>query len=268
MESEGLKQFLKSVGNSVFLLNTICVGLDGVANRVVTKSDDLTISWNPRDPKATALSARAHAIKSSLVFVEESLLNYISFLGNCANQSSSIQSACAADGAAEKITKLSKQVRNILPSYWEPMVVLLIRWRNKIVHDSSTDLSSHYRTVLINHEAEIRENHAAISISETLDNFDSGRITLKDFSTLIAITIRFIRHIDDKLTPTISDVESFAAIINERELGVIYKNILGVNGKDNQERKFYKFINNSFPSISQAEKEFLFTNRFKVKERI
>ncbi|EKG5015403.1 hypothetical protein O3Q57_000401 [Salmonella enterica] len=267
MESEGLKQFLKSVGNSVFLLNTICVGLDGVANSVVTKSDELTISWNPRDPKATALSARAHAIKSSLVFVEESLLNYISFLGNCANQSSSIQTACAADGAAEKITKLSKQVHNILP-YWEPMVVLLIRWRNKIVHDSNTDLSAYYRKVLINHEADIRENHAAISISETLNNFDSGRITLKDFSTQIAITIRFIRHIDDELTPTISGIESFAAIINEKELEVIYKNILGVNGKDNQERKFYKFINNNFPSISQADKEFLFINRFKVKERI
>ncbi|ENQ8650555.1 hypothetical protein ACEQ8A_004244 [Vibrio fluvialis] len=267
MESEGLKQFLKSVGNSVFLLNTICVGLDGVANGVVTKSDDLTISWNPRDPRSTALSARAHAIKSSLVFVEESLLNYISFLGNCASQSSSIQSACAVDGAADKITKLSKHVRGILP-YWEPMVVLLIRWRNKIVHDSNTDLSTYYRSVLIKYEAEIRENHAAISIRETLDNFDSGRITLKDFSTLIAITIRFIRHVDDKLIPTISDIESFAAIINEKELGVIYKNILGVNGKDNQERKFYKFIEISFPSISQAEKEFLFENRFKVKERI
>ncbi|AZZ98459.1 hypothetical protein [Pseudoalteromonas sp. R3] len=267
MESEGLKQFLKSVGNSVFLLNTICVGLDGVASGAIKKSDDLTISWDPRDPKATALSARAHAIKSSLVFVEEALLNYISFLGNCASQSASIQSVSNADGAAEKVTKLSKQINGALP-YWEPMVVLLVRWRNKIVHDSSTDLSSHYRSILIKHEATIRENHAAISIRETLDNFDAGRITLKDFSTLIAITIRFIRHVDEKLIPSISDIESFAAIINEKELGVIYKNILGVNGKEKQERKFYKFIENCFTSISQAEKEFLFKHRFAVKERI
>lgn len=267
MESEGLKQFLKSVGNSVFLLNTICVGLDGIATGAVTKSDHLTISWDPRDPKTTALSARAHAIKSSLVFVEEALLNYISFLGNSASQNSPIQSACNINGAAEKVTQLSKQIGGILP-YWEPMVVLLVRWRNKIVHDSSTDLSSHYRTLLIKHEDKIKENHAAISISETLDNFDSGRITLKDFSTLIAITIRFIRHIDEKLVPTISDIDSFASIIKKKELGIIYKNILGVNGTDNQERKFYKFIENSFTSISQAEKEFLFKNRFKIKERI
>ena len=267
MESEGLKQFLKSVGNSVFFLNTICVGLDGVANGTVKKSDGLTISWDPRDPKATALSARAHAIKSSLIFVEEALANYISFLGNCASQRSAIQSACNADGVAEKVTKLSKQINGALP-YWEPIVVLLVRWRNKIVHNSSTDLSNHYRNILIKHETAIRENHAAISIRETLDNFDTGRITLKDFSTLIAITIRFIRHIDEKLIPSISDIESFATIISEKDLGVVYKNILGVNGNKMQNRKFYKFVDNHFPSISDAEKEFLFKHRFAVKERI
>lgn len=269
MESEGLKQFLKSVGDSVFLLNTICVGLDGVADGTVTKSNDLTITWEPRDPKSSALQARAHAIKSALVFVEEALSDYMKFLSNCETQADGIKNISKIDGEAEKVAKLSKEKLLIgMPEYWEPIVVLLVRWRNKVVHGSTTKYSQHYRTTLLNNPEEIKNKHAAISIADTLTHFDYGAITLKDFSTMMAVTIRYVRWVDNKLTPTITGIDSFASLIKDKALEVVYKSIVGVNGDIIQERKFRKFIEFNFQSISKQKKEFLFENRYKVKERI
>jgi hypothetical protein len=269
VESEGLKQFLKSVGDSVFYLNTICVGLDGVADGTVTKSNDLTITWDPRDSKSSALQARAHAIKSALVFVEEALLDYIKFLSKCENQTDAIKSIGKTDGAAEKVAELSKSKSlSGMPKYWAPIVVLLVRWRNKVVHGSTAKYSQQYRSTLIQNAEEIEKKHAAISIVETLEHFDNSAITLKDFSTMMAITIRYVRWVDSKLTPTITGIESFVSLIKDKNLEIIYKNIIGVNGADLQERKFRKFIELNFLSISVQDKEFLFENRYKVKERI
>lgn len=269
MESEGLKQFLKSVGDSVFLLNTICVGLDGVADGTVTKSNDLTITWEPRDPKATALQARAHAIKSALVFVEEALLDYIKFISECENQAPVVKKIGGIEGAAEKVAQLSKSsALSGMPAYWEPLVVLLVRWRNRVVHGSTSRFSQHYRNILIEHEDGIKANHAAISISDTLKHFDEGSITLKDFSTMIAVTIRFVRWVDQHLTPTITDLESFANLIKDKHLEVVYKNVIGVNGEKRQKRKFDYFISQNFKSISESERNDLFKARYLVKDRI
>lgn len=266
MESEGLKRFLKSVGDSVFLLNTICVGLDGVAVGTVTKSNDLTITWEPRDPKTTALQARSHAIKSALVFVEEALLDYIKFISKYENQAHVVKNI---DGAAEKVAQLSKlSALSDMPAYWEPLVVLLVRWRNKVVHGSTSRFSQHYRRILIQHEASIKANHAAISISDTLKHFDEGSITLKDFSTMIAVTIRFVRWVDQHLTPKITDFDSLANLVKDKHLEIVYKNVIGVNGERRQKRKFYNFISQNFKSISESKINDLFKARYLVKDRI
>lgn len=267
MDSEGLKHFLKTVGDSIFLLNTICVGLDGVGSGAVKKSENLTVSWHTNNPENAALQARAHAIKSTLIFVEEALLEYISFLGKCTNQTEEIKTASRTDGAAEKIIQISQHLKDA-PEYWEPMVILLVRWRNKVVHGSAVDLSQSYRSILNRNSNVIKDAHAAISIEKTLKHFDEGQITLKDFSTMIAITIRYVRKIDTDLTPKINDIISFSNIIKNKNLTSIYKKIVGVNGIDIQERKFYKFIDINFHNMSPEEKDLLFKRRHEIKNLI
>ncbi|MCK5051081.1 MAG: hypothetical protein KAS53_05050 [Candidatus Cloacimonetes bacterium] len=267
MESEGLRQFLKTVGDAVYLLNTICVGLDGVSKGLVTKSDSLTISWKSSDPMRTAMSARKFAVRSALIFVNEALLNYIEFLADCSLQDPNIVRACNSDGATEKIKQLSKQV-NGQEIYWLPFVILLIRWRNKVVHNSSSKLSPLFKKILTENSNIIKKRHAGINVYETIQNFAEQKITLKDFSTMIAVTIKFVRFLDKTLYPSISNPEVFISRIIDRKLVSIYKRIIGVNGLNKQKSKFKSFLSSTFPSIGEGEFDTLFKNRFILVKEI
>jgi len=263
MESEGLKVFVKSVGDAVYSLNTICVGLNAVSKGDVEKPEDLTISWESSDYKQSAISARSFAVRSALVFVEEALLEYFKYISNCPDQPSKIISAVITDGAAKKVEKLSSQVSNLEP-YWAPIVILLIRWRNQVVHNSNTSLSPVYRKILADNKGVIKTRHAAIDIAQTLSNFDSKKITLKDFTTMIAVTIRYVRQLDCELSPNINSAESLRNQLINRDLVADFKNVIGVNGVDKQKKKFDNFIKSNFPSLNGGQSDSLFEIRFKI----
>ncbi len=263
MESEGLKVFVKSVGDAVYSLNTICVGLDAVSKGDVEKPEDLTISWESSDYKQSAISARSFAVRSALVFVEEALLEYFKYISNCPDQPTKIISAVKSDGAAKKIEKLSSQVSNLEP-YWAPIVILLVRWRNQVVHNSNTSLSPVFRKILTDNIDVISSRHAAIDIAKTLSNFDSKKITLKDFTTMIAVTIRYVRKLDCELSPNIKSSEFLRNQLVNRELVVDFKNVIGVNGADKQKKKFDNFIKSNFPSLIGGQSDSLFKVRFEI----
>lgn len=266
MESEGLKQFLNSIGDAVYSLNTVCVGLEGVASGKVTKPKGLTITWRTNDPVRTAMSARGFAIRSSLVMSEAALDNYINFLSTCENQTSKVVAACKEDGTANRIAMLSKQVSD-LENYWLPFVTLMVRWRNKIIHNSASRFSPLHRKIIQENSSLIKSRHAGILVDETIDNYDIDKITLKDFSTFIAITIKFVRHIDKYLEPTVANIETFEKQLKERNLESIFKRVIGVNGKDKQKTKFKSFINSNFTSISDGEFDELFNSRFVILKK-
>jgi hypothetical protein len=263
MESEGLKVFVKSVGDAVYSLNTICVGLNAVSKGDVEKPADLTISWESSDYKQSAISARSFAVRSALVFVEEALLEYFKYISNCPNQPTKIILAVKTDGAAKKVEKLSSQVSNLEP-YWAPIVILLIHWRNQVVHNSNTSLSTVFRNILADNKDVIKTRHAAIDISQTLSNFDSKKITLKDFTTMIAVTIRYVRQLDFELSPNINSAESLRNQLINRDLVVDFKNVIGVNGVDKQKKKFDNFIKSNFPSLIGGQSDTLFEVRFEI----
>jgi len=267
MESEGLKQFLVSVGDAVYSLNTTCVGLEGVASGKVTKPVSLTITWKTNDPVRTAMSARGFAIRSALVMSEVALDNYINFLSKCKNQTNKVVTACNEDGTANRIAMLSKQVKG-LEEYWLPFVTLMVRWRNKIIHNSSTNFSPLHRKIIHNNSSLIKNRHAGILVGETINNYDNSKITLKDFSTFIAITIKFVRQIDCYLEPTVANIETFEIQLKERNLESIFKRVIGVNGEDKQKTKFKAFINSNFTSISDGEFDELFASRYEVLKKI
>lgn len=266
MESEGLKVFVKSVGDAVYSLNTICVGLEAVSKGHVEKPDHLTISWESNDCKQSAISARSFAVRSALVFVEEALLEYFKYISNCPDQPAKILTAVTTDGAAKKVEKLSSQISNLEP-YWAPIVILLVRWRNQVVHNSNTSLSPAFRKVLIDNSNVISQRHAAIDISQTLSNFDSRKITLKDFTTMIAVTIRYVRQLDSELSPNIKSTEFLRKQLISRDLVTDFKNVIGVNGISKQKKKFDTFIKSNFPSLIGGQSDTLFESRFEVLEK-
>jgi hypothetical protein len=251
MESVGLTEFLKTVGRAVHSVNTICVGLNGVETGAYEKHDDLTITWDPKDPVASSRSARQFAIESSLVFVEEALLQYLKYVAKHPCSTSTVKSAIARESASDRIEELTKVIAP-KESYWTPIVLLLIHWRNRIVHTSSkAKLKSHQEKLLTDNLETIRSRHANIDIAETLNHFLKNKITLKDASTLIAITIRFVRETDELLQLDSNTQENIYYWIKYLDIVDEYNVQLHSNGTDTKRRKFLQFFKTHLPFVTE-----------------
>lgn len=248
MESDGLKKFLKTVGDTVYSLNTICVGLSAVSDGSAKKDEGLTISWECSNRSGAAAQSRKFVVRASLVFVEEALLNYLSYLKVLSSVPDGVREACSADGAVQKIRMLSKQVAG-LEDYWEPCVILLIRWRNQVVHGGQKGLNSSEEERLVGNSKILAGRHSGIIIQDTIQNFKSGKITLKDFTTLISITIRYVRFLDSALSPVVRLISDLDQLIRQRNLLEPYNQILSVQNESKSKSKFQMFINTNFPSI-------------------
>jgi hypothetical protein len=266
MESEGLKDFLEIVGDAVHSVNTICVGLSAVGSGEAKKPDDLTISWSTSDPATAAAKARLFALRASLVFVEEALLKYLEFLADCSTDDENLIKAVKTEGAANRIFEVSKFLSNV-ETYWWPMVVLLVRWRNKVVHHSASSLTVHQRKILINHADELNKRHAGIDITRTLENFESGQITLKDFTTLIAIAVHFVRALDKQLEPRIHSLEGFEQRLRQRGLLETFNKIMNANGETTRRRKLALFLKSEFSDLTDVFVEEIYKNGPFIKSR-
>lgn len=77
MQSPYLNDFLKNVGDAVHSINTIVVGLNSIKSETYEKPDDLTITWKTKDPSFSSARARQFALKSSLIYIEDSLSIYL-----------------------------------------------------------------------------------------------------------------------------------------------------------------------------------------------
>jgi len=257
MESEGLKQFLDVVGDAVHSVNTICVGLAAVRAGTVKKPEDLTIGWSSSNPETSALKARVFALRASLVFVEEALLKYLEFLKDCSTEDEKLYKALSAEGAADRVIEVSKFLPRVEP-YWWPMVVLLVRWRNRVVHNAKIGLTVHQRKTLCDHEQVMKQRHAGIDIQQTLENFDSNKITLKDFTTLIAVTVRYVRALDEQLEPKLDTIQSFISRLEQRGLVVVFDNVMKANGESKRRRKLRSFLDTEFSNIPDTLFEDIF----------
>jgi hypothetical protein len=253
MESEGLKEFLSTVGDAVHSVNTICVGLTSVRSGKAVKPDDLTIGWSTSDPKNSASKARSFALKGSLVFVEEALLKYLDFLKLCTNENEPLRRALTTEGAADRVAAVTKHL-SIERPYWGPMVVLLVRWRNKVVHNSSGKLTSNQKKVLLDNRVALKKNHADIDIEKTLEHFGENKITLKDFTTLIAITIRYVRALDSSLEPIIDTMYGFGERLKMKGLVSDYNKIFSHTSKSRREAKLNGFLRTHFPDTLDSFK--------------
>lgn len=259
MESEGLKQFLNVVGDAVHSVNTLCVGLTSVSQGTAKKPDDLTITWSTQNPGLAAAKARTFALRASLVFVEEALPKYLDFLELCAFEDGKLQNALRIQRSADRVSEVAR----LLPQkedYWEPMVVLLVRWRNRVVHNSQADLSALQRKKLMSNAEALAKNHANIDIEESLKNFNSNRITLKDFTTLIAITIRFVRSLDEQIEPKIRTLDGFKQRLQERDLTQTFKQVMSANGEETRRRKFEAFLRTEFSALGDGFEEEVYEN--------
>ena len=104
--------------------------------------------------------------------------------------------------------------------------MLLISWRNRIVHDGKLTLRHHRKQILIKNAITISENYRNLSVDFLLNHAENQRPTLKDAFCLIAMAINLAREMDEKVHSNLGKEDVFAIICHYKPYSGI-KRILG-----------------------------------------
>jgi hypothetical protein len=194
---------LKEVGEAVANLNTMVVGLDAV-EKGHQKPPTLNISWNPIDRVSATRKARKFILESALVRVVESFSQFISALSTLRKFDETRAAWRGNTSLSEKASAISKHAIG-KDHYLISATVLLIHWRNRIIHTNShAKLTSTEENVLREAGAEIEKSFSGLKIEITLSHFKAQIPTLKDISSLISMCIRSAREIDRATFKTLS----------------------------------------------------------------
>ncbi|MYN14964.1 hypothetical protein GSY71_17645 [Pusillimonas sp. TS35] len=198
MKTPALRPFLDSVGHVVHYLNTIAVGLAGVESGVCTKPETLDISWNPKDIKSSSRGARAFALNSAIVFLAEELGAYTNTILGCPGFKSI---ALPKDpDRAQKFIALHQHLE--LPEDQLFLGCLVaIHWRNRIIHKrSNAGLTKTQETALISdYSSVLYADYKHLDAKLLLEHFSKKLPSLKDVSSLIALSINCVRRIEEAI---------------------------------------------------------------------
>lgn len=205
-----LRDFLVTVGEAVANLNTTVVGLDAV-ERGHEKPETLSISWNPHDRVTAARKARRFVVEAVLVRVAEALSEFISATAQLPRFRPLRTRWNNNTSLAEKLADVATTVlgdQNSLAAG----AALLIHWRNRVVHPRSrASLTPRQIQTLQDASEEIEEEFAGLSVARLLSDFEAGTPTLKDISSLIAMSIKMARRTSEKVD--ISSEEDLDALL-------------------------------------------------------
>jgi hypothetical protein len=209
MKTPALKRYLDAVGRTVHYLNTVVVGLAGVETEVCKKPESLNVSWNPTDPRSSSRSARAYVLKSSIVFLAAELSEYVNELLKLPVCDLNIPKD---SNKTERFKRLASHL-GISEADLAIGPLLIIHWRNRIIHHSSkARLSNAEKDQLKGAATEITPKYKNLDPALTLEHFETGTPTLKDVSSLIAMSIRCAKAMDAQLSEPTSYEEFIAWI--------------------------------------------------------
>lgn len=146
-------------------------------------------------------------------------------------------------------------------TYWIPCIVMLIRWRNKVVHRiSSGQLTREEINILISASKELKVDHANIDIDQTVVHFNSNEITLKDITTLIAITIRFARYLDQQIFQSVNRIEIVESYVKRKKLLGMYNSIAAIKNDKIRRRKFGCFVKTNISPLEDKTIDNLYSS--------
>ncbi len=247
--SQPLRYFLIAVGEAVASLNTIVVGLDAI-EKGHEKPETLNISWNPRDRIVAARKTRRFAIEAVLVRVAEALNEYVTAIAHLPCLEAVRQSWTSNTSRAEKLADVAAR----LPGPDRCLVagaVLLIHWRNRVVHPASrASLTPQQEKDLRTAAQRIERDFAGLSIDRLLSDFDAGRPTLKDITSLIAMSIRTARGIDKIVGPAaLEDVE---AMLRHYGLSDRIEVIKAQTTPAKRQASVLRFLKSTAPGLAEA----------------
>ena len=162
-----VKALLRDIGEAVFVLNTTVVGLDAVENGH-KRPETLNISWQPHDRKIASRKSRKFILESVLVRVSEVIKEFVHALSKLPRFEASQKALKPEASSAEKVSAVATSLLD-KNDYLIPGVVLVVHWRNRIVHSASNAKLTHsHKQVLIKNEETIRRTVSRTECVQTI----------------------------------------------------------------------------------------------------
>lgn len=152
----------------------------------------MNISWHTDDISASTRQARIFLIKSSMVFLAESLNTYVEdFL--------KILNINCKESKAERLDQAFTLGCSYIDQHKYLLVKLLLLWRNKIVHGSNVQLYKAEKEQLKVDREIILAEYCNLDIEILLSDYEQNRPTLKEASSFSVVSIQVIRCLDSYL---------------------------------------------------------------------
>lgn len=248
-DSQPLRIFLNDVGRAVFVLNTVVVGLDAV-ERGHSKPETLDISWEPREREVAARQARKFILEAVIVRTSEAIAQYVAAVSKLPRMAD-VRARWADDtGDAERTRLLSDKVTN--GSFLGAGTELVIHWRNRIVHsDSRAKLAPTSKKLLQDIEDIIEEKYRGLSVDLVLAHFEEGRPTLKDVSSLIAMSINWARSVDAALYDEL-EKDDLDAWIDHYQLREGLEKLKAETSPEKLDASILRFFRTNAPGLTEA----------------
>ena len=252
--SQPLKYLLNEIGYAVVFLNTSIVGLDAVEEGY-QKPDSLNISWNPHDRESTARKARTFLLECVLIRAVAAINEFFYTLDKLPRFRALKRKN--KESNANRVKRISTNVLG-KDHYLIPGVVLAVHWRNRIVHHhrSKGELKSNEKRVLLANKDTISDRFKGLDVFDLLEHFKNRSPTLKDVSSLIAMTIRLAKGIHEGMQSNISK-EDLSALLEYYDL---YSDLEKVK-RENSPNRLDSAIKNMFMSKAPCLVEAYFEHR-------
>jgi hypothetical protein len=257
METRHLNNFIKQVGDSVHAMNTIAVALSRLPDSgEVEIPEGLDISWKPNNLSISKAMSRNYAVRSSYVYAAESLFEYLdSITKNPFWNYPEISYSESSDKKAIRVYNILMQVPKMEQSL-ATICELMCHWRNRIVHEatSNADLSSKKKQFLQGQKNSLYNNFHHFDIDQAIDNFNNKQITLKDASTMITMTIKCVRLVDEYFFHGMTELSDFDSVYAKLEKYSDFVRITTQSNSTKKTRQLIRWIEINFPFLSNELK--------------
>ena len=206
--SKNLKYFKRNIGHLNHFLITIEIALSNIDSSTHVP-DALHTTWNPQDINASISRSREWARKSAIIYTASVVEAYFDSLFKeplliqnqtlLQNYNDYLHSHHIPPGISKKMHEINRGYN--ISEYEKDLVMLLILWRNGIVHNLN-DFTAHpdYTTIKQNlrsiHNL-IYENHCHLEIDRLLFNFENKKPpSMKEVTSMIKASIDYITTLD------------------------------------------------------------------------
>ncbi len=244
--THALKEFKKRFGNTNQFLITALVGLDGVGKGIVTKSDDFSTSWNPRDVRRAADRSRDFILKAFLNTASDSLESYLRALRVSGMLNDAELKHFQNKGLKEKVIDLGKELA--VSPLLVALMDLLITLRNQTVHsklEGKKDISPKSREVLEKFKKQLSDDYCGLVLHRKLIDISQYDVTFKEVASLISATHNYVYEVDREVILRTNFPEYYEAVFHKLYTNDSFKRKL-LTGN---ERKNLKRLRTAFQNV-------------------